>query len=266
MSEFFPDMNQLRFHELGKEIDYITNLPSFDLMFPRIIYQRGEFATDYYPVYQLNASLETQVLVVRDNVISAGLYNEDGSLADGDEYTDVREADNFATIINIQAETLGLHYITLVLKINNVNVTFISELFNVVNWADKQDLIKIKYSDNNNLNGRFYLESGESIWYAIAYYTGKIDVEQPQLDRSVFTSQQNNLKVIRSTVRLVDKLFISCIHRLYYANLAAQLSCNEIYINDVSYSVESFGKLDKKDDNVDVGDVEIIISRNNNNN
>ena len=263
MSQIFPYMNQLRFRRYGVEIDYVDNLPALDYMKPRINYERDILPADYYPIYQAGKEISLQISLNTTKVRSAAIFSNGILLY----HTSIVAADTFATNINQTINQTGIYYYIITLKIDNVNTTFISDEFKVVEWADKKDLVKFTYSDTNNDNGgRFYNSSGDLIWNPSVYYTGTLGEDKTQYDSSVFTSQQNNLQVIRRTPRLVNKVLISCIQRCYYANLSFQLTCNNIYVNNVKYAVESVGKFDPNGDKTDVGDVEIIISRNTNNN
>jgi hypothetical protein len=267
LSTAIPYTSPLRFHRINKPIDYVNIYPSFDMVYLREKYQRGIDPVNIYPNFAYGSSTKNNLQIeIFDtvNVTIARLRNVDTDATSGMSIANITPTGwvgsrVFRLSTNI---TTGGYYRVEAFTINNG--WLYSDIFEATSFSDK-NLIELVYSDSQNRNSAVYFDSTSQIWTPRVLYTGVLKVAGADFDRAEYTDEPNNTTVTRMTPKLKETLNITDIHHTYYSNICYQFSCDSVLINDVSYAVEEISEPQYKDDNADVIDVQIILSRNENN-
>jgi hypothetical protein len=268
MSTVFPRSSQLKYQHVTKDIDYVNRLPVPDKMRLNEYYQKGIYPANYYPDFDINAQNEIQIIANQDprdlNVyLRDAVTNKAVKTFEFEDVTPSGWVNDSIFVAKTNFENTGVFYYRFFVE----GIGYVeSDTFYVKDWSKTKDLVKLTYYDTFNRNGGVYFANETTqIWAPSVYYTGYLIEDAPTFDIDEFVDEPNNSFNTKSTPKLNATLTLTNFHVKYLSNLAHQLSCDHLYINnDERYNLSDLSY--ELIDNTEIANVTINLSRNDNNN
>jgi hypothetical protein len=237
MATFFPILNPVRFQDSGKIIDYVNNMPQFDLMRLGEDYQRGIYTNKNYKVdFRINTELS--FIIKTDNflytgvIVDAVIIKPDGSTANisGTKITPAGYIGEPYYKYSYTPTMEGVYQITL--------IGYTSDNIYVSDPTTLKDLVEINnYDTQNRLNGYWFDETTQK-WNPKAYYTGNIVPLAPENEVSIYEGDNGVTYKTRSVPKRVMQLVITEVHFSYLDVINYQLQCDNVYINGIKCTAQ----------------------------
>lgn len=263
MSQLIPYMSPLRFYTYEDSINYLEFPPNIDKMMPNIEYQRGVYPGTYYPGFNINQTISIEIHTDQE-ILSAELLNLDTSVSQPMTITDITPAVWDGEKIQLIEIAASEGYYKINVDLFSTGNIF-SDEFLVKDWSKTKDLVEVEFRDTLNRNGGYFYDETTLKWSPKVYYTGNILRAGTEFEKSEYSDQPNNTINLRITPKLKSTLTISSIHESYYDNICHQFSCDTIIANGTQYAVEEIGEPVPLEENTELVNIIITLSRNTNN-
>jgi hypothetical protein len=254
MATIIPYMNPLRFTKRGIDINYLYQLPQYDLMLNGVDYQRGIVANkSYYPDHLRSGKLTFEFLTTTaQSSIQAIILEPDGTTSN-------------LTIKNITPSgwtsepvytftyypmDVGYHQVSI-----KTDWWYDSDIFynNIDSEDSLKNLVEFKYYDSQNRYAAFFT-GNNGIWDPKAFYTGLVIESDGETEQSLFIDQPGNPIVLETTES--DGLIVTLTDLTIkdYKRIRWQRKCDNFHVNGIKVVCLEISS-ERKDPNSNMIDV-----------